>query len=142
MPDLDHIFYCFDAPLDLYLFLLKGLSRDRPTYLLTYLPTYVNLSTSTYPHQHTCVPMSTYQPISTYINIPTYLCLSTYADLIMFILPAYTEIQSVSEKLTEKKIRWQHTEFYHKLLDFFSEIENKISEYYIDIPLIKLHFWQ
>ena len=58
----------------------------------------------------------------------------------LFILPAYTEIQSVSEKLTEKKIRWQHTEFYQKLLDFFSEIENKISEYYIDIPLIKFQY--
>ena len=58
----------------------------------------------------------------------------------LFILPAYTEIHSVSEKLAEKKIKLQHSEFYHKLLDFFSEIENKISEYYIDIPLIKFQY--
>jgi len=58
----------------------------------------------------------------------------------LFILPAYTEIHSVSEKLAEKKIKWQNSEFYHKLLDFFSEIENKISEYYIDIPLIKFQY--
>ena len=58
----------------------------------------------------------------------------------LFILPAYTEIHSVSEKLAEKKIKLQHSEFFLKLLDFFSEIENKISEYYIDIPLIKFQY--
>jgi hypothetical protein len=58
----------------------------------------------------------------------------------LFILPAYTEIHSVSEKLAKEKIKWQHSEFFLKLLDFFSEIENKISEYYIDIPLIKFQY--
>jgi hypothetical protein len=59
----------------------------------------------------------------------------------LFILPAFTEIHSVSEKLVKEKIKWQHSEFYHKVLDFFSEIENKISEYYIDIlPLIKFQY--
>ena len=82
MPDLDHIFYCFDAPLDLYLFLLKGLSRDRPTYLptylcqsiniylptSTYLRTYVYLPTYIYLHKHTYVPMSTYYHLNTSTN--------------------------------------------------------------------------
>lgn len=58
----------------------------------------------------------------------------------LFILPAFTEIHSVSEKLAKEKIKWQHSEFFLKLLDFFSEIENKISEYYIDIPLIKFQY--
>jgi hypothetical protein len=63
-----------------------------------------------------------------------------YKGVNLFILPAFTEIYSVSEKLTKEKIRWQYSEFYHKVLDFFSEIENKISEYYIDIPLKKFQY--
>jgi len=54
----------------------------------------------------------------------------------LFILPVYTEIHSVSEKITKEKIKWQHSEFYHKILNFFIDIENKISEYYIDVPLL------
>lgn len=58
----------------------------------------------------------------------------------LFILPVLTIIQSVSERIAEERVRWQHSEFYHKLIDFFSDIENKISEYYIDIPLIRFEY--
>ena len=58
----------------------------------------------------------------------------------LYILSVFTEIHSVSEKLAKEKIKWQHSEFFLKLLDFFSEIENKISEYYIDIPLIQIQY--